>query len=467
MTLEQRPLTLLNQKEASYQAKLSAYGALKGAVSSVETAARALKSSVLFDRMSATLADGTIGSATANTAAKAATYSLKVDKLAQAQSISTNAVFTDLTADISAIDGKIKVELGTFSGGNFDPDPDKTPVTIEIDAASSSLNDIRDAINAADAGVRASVVNVGQDTNGDDQYRLIVTSLTSGAGGSLRITTLDSNDVVLDDNSGLAQFSFDPEDVAGAGNEYDVNLDAQDAEFEIDGLALTRSSNTIGDALTGVSLTLLDTGTTTLTVSEDSSGVKSAIESFVTAYNTAVTQARSLSLYNAETQQAAILTGDSGTRGLLSALRDMATQSFAAGASGFRTLSDIGVSMQRDGTLSINSSKLNSVLNGNPDEVAALFTTNESGSQGLAVRMTATLNNILSSDGLLASRTDGINRSIDDIDNRREALNRRLAQIEKRYRAQFTALDTLVSSMQQTSQFLTQQLAALSSSTKS
>jgi flagellar hook-associated protein 2 len=253
--------------------------------------------------------------------------------------------------------------------------------------------------------------------------------------------------------------------MAGAGNEFEVNTTAQDAHFKIDGLDVYRTTNSVSDAITGVTLSLTGVGTTTLTVSKDSASAKSALDSFVKAYNDIAKQLRDATAYNASTKQASILTGDSGARSLQTALREMIGYSRSSTGSNYSTLSDLGVALQRDGSLVFNSSKFETAMASSTTNVGDLLSSTSTNSPGIAVRMTKTLDGILSSTGLLASRTEGINRSIADVGDQRERLARRLVQIEARYRKQFSALDTLVASMQKTSQYLTQQLANLPSTT--
>lgn len=462
MAVEKQPLTVLDQKEASYQAKISAFGNLKSAVSSLQTSALALKSTTLYSGMSATSSSTSVLTASASTAATAASYAIEVTKKAQAQAVASQN-FGSLTADIAAADGKLKIELGTFASGTFTPNPDKTPVTISVPQTASSLSEIRDAINAANAGVKATLVTVSSGV-----YKLSLTSNTIGAANSLRITALDSADVPLAaDNTGLAKLNFNPAAAAGSGKEFTVNTEAQDAEFKIDGIALTRSSNTVSDAITGVTLSLASPGTATLNIARNTSAVKTALDSFVKNYNDLNTQLRSLTAYDATSGTASLLSGDSAARNLASAMRDMITyrRSTLAGIPG--SLSDLGVSLQRDGSLKLDASKLDAAVTSPTSDLGTLFTSDSTTSPGLAIRMASTLDGLLSTTGLLASRTDGISRSISDIGDQRERLNRRLTGIEKRYRAQFTALDTLVASMQRTSQFLTQQLANLPSTSSS
>lgn len=458
MDVEKQPLTALNTKEADYQSKLTTYGTLKSSVASMQTAARALKSSTLYNSMSAVSADSSIFAASANTAAQAATYSIQVVDRAQTHAISSQA-FSSITNDLAVADGKIKIELGKFGGGSFTADPDKTATTIAIGATGSSLEEVRDAINAANAGVRASLVYVG-----DDGYKLTLTSDDTGAKNSIKLTVMDTSNVVQNNNTGLARLSFDPEAATGTGKEFDVNTTAQDAHVKIDGLDVYRTTNSISDAITGVTLNLAKQGTTTLTVRKDSASAKSAIETFVKAYNDLNKQLRDATAYNASTKQASVLTGDSGARSLQAAIREMIGYSRPTTGSAFGTLSDLGVALQRDGTLVFNSSKFDAAMASSTTNVGDLMSSTSTTSPGIAVRMTTTLDGILSSAGLIASRTEGINRSVTDLGRQRETLGRRLVQIEARYRKQFTALDTLVASMQKTSQYLTQQLANLPSS---
>jgi flagellar hook-associated protein 2 len=285
----------------------------------------------------------------------------------------------------------------------------------------------------------------------------------------MKLTVLDSSDVVLNDNTGLAKLSFDPVVAHGApvnnsANQFDVNTVAQDAHLKIDGLDVYRTTNTISDAITGVTMSLTGLGTSTLTVSKDTVAARSAMEVFVKAYNDVSKLLREATAYNASTKQASVLTGDSGARSLQAALREMIGYSRSSAGSGITTLSDLGAALQRDGTLVFSTSKFDTAMASSTTNVGDLLASTSTSSPGLAVRMTSLLDGMLSSGGLFASRTEGINRSITDVGRQRETLARRLVQIEQRYRKQFSALDTLVAGMKKTSEYLTQQLANLPSS---
>jgi flagellar hook-associated protein 2 len=459
MEVEQQPLVALTTKEASYQAKLSAFGTLKSAVASLESKAFALKSNSLYAARSATISDATVATASANTAATPGTYNLQVIDLAQAHTIASQT-FTSLTQDISTVDGKLKIELGTWTGGVYTADPGKAPVSVAISASTSSLSDIRDAINNANAGVKASIVTVSEG-----QYKLTLTSNSPGGNSSLRITALDTSDVpVATNNTDLAKFSFNPTAAALTGKEFEVTAAAQDAHIKVDGVDLYRTSNTVSDAITGVSLSLLKSGATaTLKVAANTEASSTAMGAFVTAYNEINAQLRDLTSYNSATKQGALLLGDAGARGLQATLKSMVTNVFG-GSGSIQRLADLGVSMQRNGSLEFNTTTYANAMNKNAAGVIEAMTSTTEGKPGLAVTLASKLKALISENGLIAGKTEGFENSIADLSKQRSRVALRLTQIEARYRKQYTSLDTLVASMQQTSTYLTRQLAALPSS---
>ena len=241
---------------------------------------------------------------------------------------------------------------------------------------------------------------------------------------------------------------------------------ADDANVTINGIAITRSSNTITDAIEGVTLkltkgTLTSPGTATLSVARDTAGTISAVEDFVKAYNDSVGLLKANSNYDAATKTGAVLSGDSTVRSLQSQLSGLARTGVTGVAGGISYLSDIGITMQADGTLATDSTQLAAALADPNKNVAALFSQTTVGNEGIAVRFNTALEAIVGFGGTITARTDGIGLSIADIGKSRDLLNGRLTQIETRYRRQFAALDALVSRLNQTSGFLTQALANL------
>ncbi|PIQ11942.1 MAG: flagellar hook protein [Hydrogenophilales bacterium CG_4_9_14_3_um_filter_59_35] len=448
MAIEQKPLTTLNTKEAKFQAQLSTYGTIKGALSSLQSAVQGLTSSSTYTSMSASVSDATILSASATSSAAVGSYSIAVSQLAMNHAVRSNVNYA--TEDTFK-GGTLAIQIG---GG--------TAVNVAI-ADGSTLADISSAINSANVGVSASVINDGT-TN-----RLVLTSNTTGSVGAITISVTQTGTGGTPVSPGVVQNLNDFNTVGGSL----VDLQAAtNAQFSVNGLAITRSSNTVTDVIGGVTLNLTKAGTiaspvtTNLTVSRNTGAVAGAIGAFVNAYNVAAKQLKSVSAYDATNKQASILTGDSTVRNIQSKLSSLLQTSLSGIAGGIRSLSDIGITLQKDGTLATDTTKLQAALNDPTQDVASLFASTTSNNKGIAVRFNEMLDGIVGSSGLINGRTDGISQSIKDIGNRRDVLSRRLVDIEARYRAQFTKLDTLISSMNQTSTFLTQQLASISNTNK-
>lgn len=451
MQVEQQPLNALNTQEASYQAQLSAYGQLKSAFSAVQTAAQALEDASKFSGTTANLADTSSLTATSSTTAATGTYSLQVTQLAQAQRIASNATTAPTVAA-----GTLTFTFGTYSTAN-----NVTSFAAGSDAAKtvtltsgSTLADLRDAINKAGVGVTASVIN-----NGTAQ-QLVLTGNSTGAAQGFQISG----------TNGLAGFSYDAS--TGASSTFNGITASQDAKVTVNGISVARASNTITDAIDGVTLNLKApaTAATSLTIGRDTATPTTLINTLVSSYNSAISTLKNLTSYNASTQTASTLTGDSTARMLQSQVNNILQKSVSGLSGGISYLNDIGVSFQKDGTLAIDSTKLQTALADTTKNVAGLFgTTTASGvtTKGIASQLDDALSQIVGAGGLVANRTDGINASITTIGKRRDELNVRLAQIQANYLAQFTALDTSIASMQQTSTYLTQQLASLASLTKS
>jgi flagellar hook-associated protein 2 len=441
MELERLPLTRLATKETAFQAKISAYGALKSALSSLNTAVKALAATDAFTNKSASVSDTTVLAASASSTAAAGSYDIAVTQLAKAHTIHTNVDYRTLGIPDTFDTGTLRITIGTG-----------TPVDINL-ASSSTLSGIRDAINLASAGVTAAIINDGTVD------RLVLTSQTTGAAGAIAVAAPTTN------NDGTRRLT----DLIG-GN-LTMDQAAQNAQLTINGFAITRSSNTITDALTGVTLTVAKgtvatPGTTTLTVAANTTATTTAIGAFVTAYNDATSLLKTYSAYNAATKTAAALTGDSTVQSLQSQLSSLVQSSVTGIAGGISTLSDLGIAMQTTGKLTTDSAKLGAALADPNKDVISLFTQTTVGNEGIAVRFYTALTAIVGFGGQIANRTDGITASIKEIGNSRDALNLRLVQIEARYRARFTALDTLATSMNKTSQYLTQQLSNLPSTTQ-
>lgn len=443
MTVESRPLQLLANKEASYQAKLSAFGQIKSVLSSLQTATQALNSADKFSATKATVA-GEGFTATSDAGAASGNYAVDVLQMAKIQRVSTST-----TSTFEPAAGKLTVEFGTVDGGTFTGDTPPRQASLEFEG--STLEELRDAINGdATLGIKASIINNGTT----DQ--LVLSGTATGAKMAFKLTG----------EGGLADLSYDPAATpAPSDTIYSVQA-AQDARIKVDGIEVSRSSNTISDVIEGVTLTLTKepTGTATslngtVSVSADQSSAKSAVEAFIKAYNEVNSTIKTLTTYNTDTKTASALTGDSTARSIQSQLRSAITSTLG-GAGNATALSQLGISFAKDGTLSLDSTKFNKAMSDPNLDVGAVFAGTDE-VKGFADVFGAKLEGFLDSDGLLASRTDGINSTIKSITKQYDAMEVRLDAMETRYRSQFSSLDTLLSGLSQTSSYLTQQLANL------
>lgn len=362
MALEQRPLSLLNTKEAKLQAQLSAYGSLKGALSSFQSAVAALATPAKFTAVKASVADSTVLTASAASTASPGSYSIEVQTLAQAQKLKSDTF--EATSETVGT-GSLTIQFGTYSGGSFTLNPEKSAKTVTIGSANASLAGVRDAINAADAGVSASIINDGTG------YRLVIASEDAGVANALKITVAD-DDLDNTDAAGLSRLVYDAS--TGGTTNLTQTVLAQNATAVIDGIAISKSTNAWTDAIEGVTLNLLKEGeTTTLKVAKDTAGTKAAVESFVKAFNDLNATLTSLSKYDAASKQASILTGDATVRSVQGQLRSLFNTALSTAGGGLTSLAEIGVTFQTDGTLKLDSSKLTAALNDGTKDVATLF----------------------------------------------------------------------------------------------
>lgn len=437
MTLEKRPLTQLQTQASGIQTKLSAFGQLKSQLAALGDAAQRLTTPAAWTPMRVDTGDANLATATATAKATPGSHTLEVTRLAQSQVLASGA-YSTTAADVGT--GKLKIELGTTAAGVFTPGS-ATPVEVTIGEGQKTLAGVRDAINAAKAGVTASIVT------GAGGSRLVLRG-ADGAASSVRITAIDAdgNDT---DAAGLSALAFDPSKTAGTGANLTQSQAAQDAAFKIDGVELTSATNTPEGALEGVTLTLkkATTGPIALNVAVETVAVRKNVNDFVAAYNALNTLVRSQTLADGSTRGP--LQADSTAVSVLNQMRSM-LQGTVAGVEGVSSLSAAGISMQRDGSLQITEARL-APLVADPSKLAALFGQaqkgDDAGSRGFAVRFSAFAKTLSGETGALQSRVTGLQSSAKDNQKRQEALNDRLSRTEERLRTQYQRLDSQMSDM--------------------
>ena len=368
MAVEQKPLNLLDKKVTTYQAKLSALGTLKSALSTFQSAVKGMSNLSKFMAMNGVMSDPAVASATAGPSAAAGTYSLEVSKLAQAQKLAT-AGQASSTAAIGA--GTIIFDFGTISGGTFDAATGQYSgasfasagagiKSVVIDPANTSLAGIRDAINKAGVGVTASIVNDGSAS----PNRLVLTETTTGKASSMKISV--SGDAALQ-----TLMNNDPAGVQGMKE----TVTAQNAEFKLDGLAISTASNNATGVIEGVTLKLTKTNVGTpasLTVARDTDAVVKSVNEFVTSYNAINKTMKDLTAYNEATKTGAVLNGDATARSISTQLRSMLSAPIATGGTAFTVLSEIGVTVKA-GVMAVDDAKLKKTIDTNFGDIAGLF----------------------------------------------------------------------------------------------
>lgn len=433
MQVEQLPLIAMKKKEAAFQGRISALGTLKGALSSLQNAASSLLPSTgqslasRYQEAKTSLGDASIASASASTGALPANYTLSDITTAQAHQIRISAA--DIGIPGAGNDGKLTIQVGGADS-----------VDVEV-KGEMTLTQIAEAINVSEAGVTASIIN-----NGSSDF-LILSAKNTGTSNTINVT--GSNRPAEGD---WRSFSYS----VGTPNNWISQQTASSASVNINGLPITSESNTITSAIPNVSLTLLKDSTTgtTLTVSRDSqSGISSALNSFITAFNSAANTMKTLGAYNPETKVAGALQGDATLRTARSQISSM-MQISAGGSSVFQTLTDIGVTLQADGTLKLDGAKLSAAVNADFGGVAAVV-------EKIGTTLKGGLDTIVGSTGNINAATDSASQSIKDLQQRQELISLRLEQIQARYTKQFAALDTLIAGLNQTSNWLGQQLSNL------
>lgn len=438
----------LNRLEKATTSKFSALGQFRSGLSEFQTTVKNLNSSSLFEKRTATSGKADVFSVTADTKATAGSYSVQVFNLAQTSKVALKGV-DDPNATLGA--GTLEITVG-----------DDT-IALNISDAASNLSDIRDAINAAgkDKGLSATIVN---DPSGVGGARLVLSSTESGSGNDISVTGISAGE------GRLGELTFTPPDPEADflpptvvdPREPKVIRFARDANLAIDGINLSSKSNTVSDAIEGVTVTLKaaqskedidDANTIGLTVGEDRAGVKSSLKKFVDGYNKLIGTIGSLTSVTpvgGESGQPLVggLVGDSSVRSFMSGMRsDLGNP---AGTGELKILSQLGISTQRDGTLKIDDAKLDNVLADSFDQVSSFLTGNE----GLMAKLEDTLKPHTQSGGIVDSRTKGLQNTLDSVDDQREALTRRIGKLETRLLEQFNKMDTLIGQMSGTSDYL-------------
>ncbi|QDE31938.1 MULTISPECIES: flagellar filament capping protein FliD [Shewanella] len=422
---EQAPkVAQFDAKEGEINSEISAIGFLKSALSEFQDSLSFLSDTDSFDSQVVKLSKSTYLSSTVTDDAVSGSYSVAVEQLAQSQKVGSVAV-SDVTAALD--EGSLNFAI---DGDSFDID-----VT-----ADDTLQTLVAKINNADdnVGVTATIVN------SDDGAKLVLTSNETGTANNITVSATDTGaGTVLADTFAMTELQ-----------------PAKDSIVYIDGLKLTSSSNTVEDAIDGVTLNLKDADVdelTTLTVSQNTSSVKTGIKAFVEAFNSLSETISGLTSYNAATQTAGTLQGDSLPRGIQSQLRNVMSSSFST-SDGNLSLASIGITTTRSGTLEIDDDILTAALESNISGIKDMFTAEDS---GVATKLDGYLDSYVGTGSIIDSRDTSLDSSLERLADQREAFATKMAAFEARLYTQYNYMDLIVGQLSTQSSDLQSRLDSL------
>ncbi len=454
MAAESQPLTLLQNAASSINTQISAVGQIHSLTSALGDKAQALESLDLWKGVTATSGDSSVVTAdTSAGGASAGTYQVSVQALAQAQTV-TSAPSTGLSA------GKLMIELGTYTGSNpatqFDTKPGTKAIEVDIGDGDTSLASIRDKINAAGAGVQATVIT---DANGS---RLSIRSTDTGAVNGFRITATETTDDGSD-TTGLSTLGFD---AMTTTSPMQLNQSAGNAKATVNGITLESATNTFTGVSDGLNLTVSKLSATpvNVTLAQDTTSMTNAINGFVSAYNSLNAYIHNETKYDAASKTGGPLQGDPSIVGFQYQLRGLVTGTTTA-SSTFQRLSDIGITVQADGSLAADSTKLAKAMTNVPEVKKLLANVSDDpGAQGVMVRFQQLTDNALTTGGRISSRETGLRAQLQRNSDSQTEMQTRLAATQQRYQTQFQALDTTMAKMTALSTYMTQQITLMQNS---
>jgi flagellar hook-associated protein 2 len=422
---------LVNAAEAGPQAQITnqtnednnqiaGLTALQTALTGLQSALSELTSSSTYQTYTAafsansTSASG-VGTATTLPDATPGTYSIDVSQLAAAQT----SVSSPLGSGAAVGAGTLDISLGSN--------------TIDIPVSSTdTLQTIASNIDSAAAsgglGVTASVV---AGKNGD---QLVLTSSQTGTANAFTVSSASGS------SSGLSALASQLDTPSTA---------AADAELTVDGIPVTSATDNVTGALTGVTMNLTSTGTSTLTISQSTAPISTAVNDFVQAYNTYNSEVSELSSYTASTGQAGVLLGDPTLQAIQSQISQVIGSTLSGNSIG--NLATLGITRNQDGSLSLNSETLSNDLTSNPSVVQNLFAS----TNGVATQLSSLVTNYNSSSGIIQTRINDLKTDVSNLSTQQTALNTRMTTYQEQLVKQYTNLDTLMSSLNNTSSYLT------------
>jgi flagellar hook-associated protein 2 len=416
----------LNRSKTALTAEVSAFGTFNSALATFQATLATLQDPTKLATRTATLADTTIATATATSSAVAGQYSIQVQNLAAAASLSSQP----LSATSAIGTGTLTLAVGGVSS------------SIAIDSTNNTLQGIAAAINTApnNPGVSASIITT---TGG---ARLVLSGTATGAANAIKVTQSGGD-------GGLAVLQYDP---ANGLNNLTQTQAAQNANFSVNGFAATSTGNQVSGVISGVTLNLVKPTAantpTTLTIGNDTQSAQTSIGTFVTALNGLQTSIQSLTSYNASTQTAGPLLGNQTLLSFQSQLSKILGQVNSSISSGPNSLAALGIAANPQGTFSTNATTLSNALTASVSSVAKLL----SGPNGIATQLNSFVTQYTQAGGLLDTINTSLQSSLSNITKQQADLTARMAVYSATLTSEYNAMDTAVALLKQTQTYLSQ-----------
>lgn len=450
--LEKQPLSTLQTQAATIQSRISTVGQIKSQVAALATAANNLAQASTWTGKTFTSSDQTAVTGTVTSTATPTSFSVEVQQLAKAQSTASSAVAVDTPIGT----GTLQIDIGTW---NYTGTPSFTPgsgstISVTIGSGEDTLTSIAAKINSASAGVTATVL---RDASGE---RLLMRSDKTGEVSGFRIQVTGDSDGNNTDSGGLSRLAFDPANgnFGMAANTYQKGLNTQ---ATINGIAVSSADTQLADAVPGVTLNFgaVTTSPVTVSVATDTTTIRKNIQDFVASYNSLSKTLTDATKYDDATKTAGIMQGDSVVVGLQNALRSVLGSS--SSGSTFSRLADVGLQVQRGGMMSLDSSKLDTAMK-DLGNLQKLFTADNHDSQtnGFGLKLKSFADGLLATGGTVTNKSDALKTALTSNSKEQDKVSLRAAQVEKRLRAQYSALDAQMASLTALNSYVTQQITA-------
>ncbi|GAV26150.1 flagellar hook-associated protein 2 [Carboxydothermus islandicus] len=446
MQIERKPLEKLEQRKANLEAVRKAWSEIRTKLSTLYSTLQSLQSTSLYTSLTATSSDTTILTASAQSTAVKGSYTIEVQSIATSYVIGSNQQ-TSITAALNLNPTSFKIAIG----GVVQKDSQGNDIVISIDST-DSLVSIRDKINNAKAGVTASIVD----------NKLLLTANVTGSANSISFTAVSGDALQA---LGIADAN---------GNAVNVVRSGADARLIINGLTVIRNSNTISDAIYGVTLNVKKTGSVSVTVDNDTASIIDKIKTFVNKYNDLMNDLATKTAYDPSTKTKGVLLGDATAQQIMFQLRQIVgsavsglteTATYNGKTVTLNSLMAIGISTSgKEATLSLDENKLTELIKQNAKAVGEIFTNAAANGvmdrlkpyvESLAIYATA---NGVHTDAILVTKDKSLAEQIKDVQDQIDRFNDYLTRKEEELWNKFTQLERVMSGFQAQSNWLAAQI---------